>query len=180
MLRPSSLRIRSAQPGRNRAESGSVEQGASCPGKNATCLTTLRRSRPCRQPGCAPLGVKRAKPGAAAFLANLETGVLRLERELQAVPYRPERYKKSRYSTRNTALSPPRRSATAWFIMLSVQCANRSLQGDDGSGAEVCHWRDKMDAQKTRDEAFAALGVADTSWFVYSPETGDTLPSHNV
>ena len=37
---------------------------------------------------------KRAKPGAAAFLANLETEVLRLERELQAGCYRPGRYKK--------------------------------------------------------------------------------------
>ena len=37
---------------------------------------------------------KRAKPDAAAFLANLETEVLRLERELQAGCYRPGRYKK--------------------------------------------------------------------------------------
>ena len=37
---------------------------------------------------------KRAKPGAAAFLANLETEVLRLERELQSGRYRPGRYKK--------------------------------------------------------------------------------------
>ena len=36
---------------------------------------------------------KRAKPGAAAFLANLETEVLRLERELQSGRYRPGRYK---------------------------------------------------------------------------------------
>ena len=37
---------------------------------------------------------KRAKSGAAAFLANLETEVLRLERELQSGRYRPGRYKK--------------------------------------------------------------------------------------
>ena len=37
---------------------------------------------------------KRAKPGAAAFLANLETEVLRLERELRSGRYRPGRYKK--------------------------------------------------------------------------------------
>ena len=37
---------------------------------------------------------KRAKPGAAAFLVNLEKNVLRLERELQAGVYRPGRYKK--------------------------------------------------------------------------------------
>ena len=36
---------------------------------------------------------KRAKPGAAAFLANLETEVLRLERELRSGRYRPGRYK---------------------------------------------------------------------------------------
>lgn len=36
---------------------------------------------------------KRAKPGAAAFLANLETEVLRLERELVSGRYRPGRYK---------------------------------------------------------------------------------------
>ena len=36
---------------------------------------------------------KRAKPGAAAFLANLETEVLRLERELVSGGYRPGRYK---------------------------------------------------------------------------------------
>jgi len=36
---------------------------------------------------------KRAKPGAAAFLANLEKEVLRLERQLQDGSYRPGRYK---------------------------------------------------------------------------------------
>ena len=36
---------------------------------------------------------KRAKPGVAAFLANLETEVLRLERELRSGRYRPGRYK---------------------------------------------------------------------------------------
>ena len=36
---------------------------------------------------------KRAKPGAAAFLANLETEVLRLERELAGGGYRPGRYR---------------------------------------------------------------------------------------
>ena len=36
---------------------------------------------------------KRAKPGPAAFLANLETEVLRLERELRGGSYRPGRYK---------------------------------------------------------------------------------------
>ena len=35
---------------------------------------------------------KRAKPGAAAFLANLEPEVLRLERELSSGSYRPGRY----------------------------------------------------------------------------------------
>ena len=35
---------------------------------------------------------KRAKPGVAAFLANLETEVLRLERELRSGSYRPGRY----------------------------------------------------------------------------------------
>ena len=37
---------------------------------------------------------KRAKPGVAAFLANLETEVLRLERELHDGSYRPGRYTK--------------------------------------------------------------------------------------
>ena len=37
---------------------------------------------------------KRSKPGAAAFLANLETDVLRLERELESGRYRPGRYTK--------------------------------------------------------------------------------------
>ncbi len=37
---------------------------------------------------------KRAKPGVAAFLANLETEVLRLERELQSGRYRTGRYTK--------------------------------------------------------------------------------------
>ena len=36
---------------------------------------------------------KRAKPGASAFLANLEKEVLRLERELRNDRYRPGRYK---------------------------------------------------------------------------------------
>ena len=36
---------------------------------------------------------KRAKPGVAAFLANLETEALRLERELLSGRYRPGRYK---------------------------------------------------------------------------------------
>ena len=36
---------------------------------------------------------KRAKPGAASFLANLETELLRLERELRSGRYRPGRYK---------------------------------------------------------------------------------------
>ena len=35
---------------------------------------------------------KRRKPGAAAFMANLETELLRLERELQAGTWRPGRY----------------------------------------------------------------------------------------
>ena len=35
---------------------------------------------------------KRRKPGAAAFLANLEGNVLRLERELQDGTWRPGRY----------------------------------------------------------------------------------------
>ena len=35
---------------------------------------------------------KRAKPGPAAFLAGLETEVLRLERELESERYRPGRY----------------------------------------------------------------------------------------
>ena len=35
---------------------------------------------------------KRRKPGAAAFMANLETGLLQLERELQAGEWRPGRY----------------------------------------------------------------------------------------
>ena len=35
---------------------------------------------------------KRSKPGVAAFLANLETEVLRLERELTTGKYRPGRY----------------------------------------------------------------------------------------
>ena len=35
---------------------------------------------------------KRGKPGAAAFLANLEKEVLRLERELRLGSYRPGRY----------------------------------------------------------------------------------------
>ena len=37
---------------------------------------------------------KRAKPGVVAFLANLETEVLRLERQLKAGTYRPGRYTK--------------------------------------------------------------------------------------
>ena len=36
---------------------------------------------------------KRAKPGPAAFLANLETELLRLERDLQSGRYRPGRYR---------------------------------------------------------------------------------------
>ena len=35
---------------------------------------------------------KRRKPGAASFMANLETEVLRLERELRSGTYRPGRY----------------------------------------------------------------------------------------
>lgn len=37
---------------------------------------------------------KRSKPGAAAFLANLEKELLRLERELGSGRYRPGRYKR--------------------------------------------------------------------------------------
>ena len=36
---------------------------------------------------------KRGKPGAAAFLANLEKEILRLQRELCSGRYRPGRYK---------------------------------------------------------------------------------------
>ncbi len=36
---------------------------------------------------------KRAKPGPAAFLANLETEILRLERDLRGGRYRPGRYR---------------------------------------------------------------------------------------
>jgi len=35
---------------------------------------------------------KRRKPGASAFLANLETELLRLERQLREGAYRPGRY----------------------------------------------------------------------------------------
>ena len=43
----------------------------------------------------APQGrIKHAKPGVAAFLANLEKEVLQLERQLQSGRYRPGRYKK--------------------------------------------------------------------------------------
>ncbi|MFP6733349.1 MAG: hypothetical protein VB959_05865 [Rhodospirillales bacterium] len=38
---------------------------------------------------------KRKSPGAAAFMANLETEVLCLERALQAGTYRPGRYRRS-------------------------------------------------------------------------------------
>ena len=40
------------------------------------------------------VGGKRGKPGAAAFMANLETEVLRLERQLHDRRYRPGRYVK--------------------------------------------------------------------------------------
>ena len=36
---------------------------------------------------------KRAKPAPAAFLAGMETEVLRLERELKSGRYRPGRYR---------------------------------------------------------------------------------------
>ena len=39
---------------------------------------------------------KRAKPGAAAFLANLEKEILRLERELCSGRCQPGRYRRSR------------------------------------------------------------------------------------
>jgi hypothetical protein len=35
---------------------------------------------------------KRRKPGAASFFANLETELLRLERQLRSSTYRPGRY----------------------------------------------------------------------------------------
>ena len=46
------------------------------------------------QAACRAARGKRAKPGAAAFLANLETEVLRLERELRSGRYQPGRYRK--------------------------------------------------------------------------------------
>ena len=36
---------------------------------------------------------KRAKPEAAAFLANMEKEILRMEREMESGRYRPGRYK---------------------------------------------------------------------------------------
>ncbi len=50
---------------------------------------------------------KRSKPGVAAFLANLEPEVLRLERELRGGTYRPGRYKKFE------VLQPKRRMVSA-------------------------------------------------------------------
>ena len=55
---------------------------------------------------------KQAKPGPAAFLAELETEILRLQRELRDGRYRPAAIRPSRSSTRTTASSPPYRSAT--------------------------------------------------------------------
>ena len=46
-----------------------------------------------REAGLRAAKGKRGKPGAAAYLANLETETLRLERELRTGRYRPGRYK---------------------------------------------------------------------------------------
>lgn len=49
---------------------------------------------------------KRRKPGAAAFTANLETNLLRLERQLQNQTWRPGRYVTIETETRITASCP--------------------------------------------------------------------------
>ena len=63
---------------------------------------------------------KRAKPGAAAFLANLEPEVLRLERELGSGSYRPGRYTVIEIRTPNTAWSRRRPSGTGWSTISAV------------------------------------------------------------
>lgn len=63
---------------------------------------------------------KRRKPGVAAFLANLEPNVLRLERELQEGNWRP-----GRYTVIQVREPKPRRVSRRRFAIVSctMHCA---------------------------------------------------------
>ena len=65
---------------------------------------------------------KRDKPGATAFLANLATELVRLERALRSARYRPGRYTTIEVHDRSPASSPRHRSATAWSITPGTCC----------------------------------------------------------
>ena len=73
-----------SEPGSRRIAAGKerdlFDGIASFSALHAACLRAVRN--------------KRAKPGAAAFLANLEKEILRLERQLKSGRYRPGRYRK--------------------------------------------------------------------------------------
>ena len=72
-----------SEPGSRRIAAGKerdlFDGIASFSALHAACLRAVRN--------------KRAKPGAAAFLANLEKEILRLERQLKSGRYRPGRYR---------------------------------------------------------------------------------------
>ena len=101
---------------------------------------------------------KRSKPGATAFLANLEPEVLRLERELKSGRYRPGRYKtiEIREPKRRTVSAAPFRDRVVHHAFCGVveplfergfifdSYANRQGKGTHRAIARYERFRDRF------------------------------------
>ena len=90
----SPLRIRGAQHRRDRAPGRRMEQGRTMPKRETDLFEGIAAFSALLPAALRAARGKRGKPGVAAFLAGLETELLRLERELQSGRYRPGRYTK--------------------------------------------------------------------------------------
>ena len=100
---------------------------------------------------------KRRKPGAAAFYANLEREILRLERELQDGTYRPGRYVEIlvRDPKERLVSAAPFRDRVVHHALCAVVCpiseagfiansyANRAGKGTHRAIAAYEHYRDR-------------------------------------
>ena len=100
---------------------------------------------------------KRRKPGAAAFYANLERQILRLERELQDGTYRPGRYVEIlvRDPKERLVSAAPFRDRVVHHALCAVVCpiseagfiansyANRAGKGTHRAIAAYEHYRDR-------------------------------------
>jgi RNA-directed DNA polymerase len=100
---------------------------------------------------------KRRKPGAAAFMANLERELLRLERELQDGSYRTGRYLELvvRDPKRRVVSAAPFRDRVVHHALVGVigpifergfihhSYANRVGKGTHRAVAQFEHWRDR-------------------------------------